>query len=313
MKKTLFITGGAGFIGAHAVISALEKGFRVVNFDCLTSVSNKDNLSSYENHTDYHFFYGDLRNPQDIEKAFQEFSPHCVLHFAAETHVDVSISSPQKFIESNVLGTFHLLEASKKYGIEKFVHISTDEVYGDLQKHEAPFTENSLIKPSSPYSASKASSDLLVLSYIRTYGFPAVITRCSNNYGPFQDSSKFIPVIIKSLQEKKKIPLYGKGENIRDWIFVKDHVDAVFTVLEKGRIGEVYNVGANTEKTNTEIIETILPYFSASSECIQYVPDRKGHDVRYALNTTKIETELNWKPKVSFEEGISQTIKWYES
>lgn len=311
MKKIL-ITGGAGFIGSHTVIEAVARGFEVWNLDALTYAANLQNLASVENSKNYHFVHGDIRDLILIQKLFKECKFDAVMHLAAESHVDLSIKNPQIFVETNVLGTQHLLEASRDFGVKRFLHVSTDEVYGELEINEESFTEKTCIKPNSPYSASKAGSDLLVRSYVETFGLDACITRCSNNYGPHQDSSKLIPVVIGKALKDEKIPVYGTGENIRDWLFVHDHVQALFTVLEKGQKGEVYNIGGNNEQRNIDLVKRILGILKKPESLIEFVTDRPGHDFRYAINSSKIQKELGWKPQQDFDTLLLETIDWYK-
>ncbi|MBT4936509.1 dTDP-glucose 4,6-dehydratase [Candidatus Peregrinibacteria bacterium] len=313
MKKKLFITGGAGFIGSHIVLDALEKGYEVWNIDVLNYASNLSNLDSVKSHPSYHFIKGDICNKDLLDEVFHKESFDFVIHLAAETHVDRSITGPEVFVKTNVLGTQNLLECVRKYKTEKFVHVSTDEVYGDLSLTEKAFTESSFIKPNSPYSASKAASDLLVRSYIKTYGIDACITRCSNNYGPHQDMSKLIPVIISKAQKNEKIPIYGDGQNIRDWLYVKDHVSAIFKILEKGVSGEVYNIGGDNEQKNIDLVKMVLAIMGKSEDLIEFVNDRPGHDYRYAIDSSKIQNELGWKSQQGFKKLLEETICYYNS
>lgn len=307
----ILITGGAGFIGSHVVIDALKKGYEVVNLDVLTYAANLNYLKSVENHKNYKFIKGDICDKICLKNLFEKKKIEAVIHLAAETHVDFSISNPSIFIETNVVGTQNLLEVSQANKIKKFVHVSTDEVYGSLKNGEKKFTETSQIKPNSPYSASKASSDLLVRSYHKTFGLKTCITRCSNNYGPHQDDSKLLPKVILNAMKNQKIPLYGDGENIRDWLFVKDHSDAILTVLEKGGSGEIYNIGGNKECSNKEIIKKILTLLGKPESLIEFVPDRLGHDFRYAIDATKIKKELGWEPSQNFDKMLEKTIQWF--
>jgi len=311
MKK-LLITGGAGFIGSHTVFEAIKKDYDVFNLDALTYAANLKNLTKIENKSNYHFIKGDIRDLSLLTKIFTKEKFDYVMHLAAESHVDLSIKNPNIFVETNVIGTHNLLECAKKFNIKKFLHVSTDEVYGDLTLDEPEFTEKSMIKPNSPYSASKAGSDLLVRSYVNTFGLNACITRCSNNYGPHQDLSKLIPVIISKALKNESIPVYGQGENVRDWLYVKDHVSALFTVLEKGKSGEVYNIGGNNEQKNIDIVKKILKILEKNENLIEFVTDRPGHDFRYAINSSKIQTELNWQPSNQFEDFLQETITWYQ-
>lgn len=310
MKK-LLVTGGAGFIGSHFVIEAVKKGYQVYNLDALTYAANLNYLKTVDSAKNYHFINGDIREDKFILKLFLEHKFDYVAHLAAESHVDKSISDPNIFVETNVLGTHNLLVAARETGVKRFLHVSTDEVYGHLQLGDLEFTEDHPIKPNSPYSASKASSDLLVRSYIKTYDFPALITRCSNNYGPHQDLSKLIPVVISKALKSEKIPVYGKGLNIRDWLYVKDHVSALFRVLEEGTLGEIYNIGGNNEMTNLDLVKIILDKLQRPYSLIEFVRDRPGHDFRYAINANKIKSELNWEPNEDFHALLEETINWY--
>jgi dTDP-glucose 4,6-dehydratase len=311
MSKKICITGGAGFIGSHTVIEALSRGYEVWNIDILNYASNILHLESIKNHDLYHFIKGDICDMSLLDELFQKESFDYVMHLAAETHVDRSLVNPEIFVQTNVLGTYNILECSRKYNVQKFLHVSTDEVYGDLLLDEPAFTEDFSIKANSPYSASKASSDLFVRSYVQSYGLNACITRCSNNYGPHQDASKLIPLVIAHAYNKKQIPIYGKGDNVRDWLYVKDHVSALFTVLEKGKKGEVYNIGGNNEKTNLQIVQMILKYMNVSEDLMTFVKDRPGHDYRYAINSSKIFKELGWKAHQDFEVFLQETIQYY--
>ena len=310
MKK-LLVTGGAGFIGSHFVIEAVNKGYDVYNLDALTYAADLENLKEIEGKKNYHFIHGDIRDRDLIRGLFEQYRFDMVAHLAAESHVDFSIKNPHIFVETNVIGTQNLLESARDFGVKKFLHVSTDEVYGELEKDEDGFTEWTNIKPNSPYSASKAGSDLLVRSYVETFGLDACITRCSNNYGPHQDFSKLIPVVISKALKNKKIPVYGTGENIRDWLFVKDHVSALFVVLEKGQKGEVYNIGGNNEQTNIDLIKRILSILGKTENLIEFVEDRPGHDFRYAINATKIKDDLGWEPQQDFDVLLQETIDWY--
>lgn len=315
MKKNILVTGGAGFIGSNFIIYILNKypQYRVVNVDKLTYASNLKNLNSIKNNPRYKFIKGDIANSNFIKAVFEKEKFHIVVNFAAESHVDNSILNPQIFITTNVIGTQILLDACKDYKVNRFHQVSTDEVYGDLEldKKELLFTESSSINPSSPYSASKASADLLAKSYYRTYDLPVTISRCSNNYGPHQFKEKLIPMIIDKAIKNENIPLYGNGLNVRDWIHVYDHCSAIDAIIHKGKIGEIYNVGARNEKSNIEIVEIILKKLNKPDSLIKYVKDRPGHDLRYAIDSSKIEKELNWNSKYDFKLGILETIDWY--
>lgn len=311
----VLVTGGAGFIGSNFLHYMVNKypEYYFVCYDALTYAGNYENLSYILDKTNFEFVKGDITNKEEVEKLFQENNFDWVINFAAESHVDNSIKNPSVFLKTNIIGTQILMDASRKYGIKRYHQISTDEVYGDLplDKKELKFKETTPIKTSSPYSASKASADLLVLAYIRTYGFPATISRCSNNYGPYQFPEKLIPVVISKALKNENIPVYGNGLNVRDWIYVKDHNIAVDLIMHKGKIGEVYNIGGNSEKSNIDLVKIILKELNKSEELITLVKDRAGHDMRYAIDSSKIEKELGWKRTVNFEEGIVKTIKWY--
>ncbi len=314
MKNKLLITGGAGFIGSCFIKYLLNQleldDVFIVNFDKLTYSGNLSNLEEVKNHRNYKFIKGDICDSELVNKVIEENDINGIINFAAESHVDRSILNSKPFADTNIIGTINLLEAARRYSIAKFLQISTDEVYGSLGESGA-FTEVSQIKPNSPYSASKAAADHFVTAYFKTYNLPVLITRCSNNYGPNQFPEKLIPLIRSNALENKKIPVYGDGLNIRDWIYVYDHCQAVWTVFEHGVIGSVYNIGANSELTNLEVVKTILKELNKSEDLIEFVKDRPGHDKRYAMDNTKISTELNWHPKVDFEKGIELTIKWY--
>lgn len=314
MKKIL-ITGGAGFIGSNFIHYILNKyhNYKIVNLDKLTYAANLKNLKNVENNPNYKFIKGDISDRDFIFTIFKNEKFDVVVNFAAESHVDNSISNPEIFVTTNILGTQILLDASKKYKVERFHQISTDEVYGDLEldRKDLFFTENTPLNPSSPYSASKASSDMLVKSYFRTYNLPVTISRCSNNYGPYQFIEKLIPCMIFKALNNEPLPVYGKGLNVRDWLHVYDHCMAIDLILNEGVIGEVYNIGGHNEKTNIEVVEIILKELKKPISLIQYVKDRPGHDLRYAIDAAKIETELKWKAKYKFEEGIVETIRWY--
>jgi len=307
----IFVTGGAGFIGSNFIRHVLgwKNSYSVVNYDNLTYAGNLANLASIADHPRYSFVKGDICDPTAVEKAMQGCD--CVLHFAAESHVDRSIYEPAASIETNVKGTFVLLQVARKLAVGRFIHVSTDEVYGDMAPG-AFANENSPIRPSSPYSSSKAGSDLLVLSYVRTYGFPAIVTRSSNNYGPFQFPEKFLPLMIMNALENKSLPIYGDGKQQRDWLHVEDNCRGIVAVLERGRIGEVYNIGGADIEENLTMARRLLVLLGKSESLLSYVKDRPGHDRRYALSCAKIERELGWKPAISLDEGLRQTIEWYE-
>ncbi len=317
------ITGGAGFIGSNFIRFLLENDeeAEAVNLDLLTYAGNLENLRDVETKfpNRYHFVQGDICNSETVEEIFKDFSPDYVVNFAAESHVDRSISNPNIFVKTNVLGTTTLLNAALNfwskddYRKKRFLQVSTDEVYGSLpeDKKEIKFTETTPLQPHSPYSASKASADLLVQAYHDTFGLPALITRCSNNYGPYQFPEKLIPLMINNAVNNKELPVYGDGKNIRDWLYVDDHCDAIITVLNKGKIGEVYNIGGNNEIKNIDIVKNILRHLGKPETLIKFVADRPGHDRRYAIDASKIKRELGWSPKYKFEEMLKLTINWY--
>ncbi|MEE9450648.1 MAG: dTDP-glucose 4,6-dehydratase, partial [Ignavibacteriaceae bacterium] len=310
--KNILLTGGAGFIGSNFInyILGEHSDYNIINLDKLTYAGNLENLVTSEGKKNYRFVKGDITNAELVNSLFQKYEINYVINFAAESHVDRSILGSEVFFRSNVLGTNVLLEAARKFNLEKFVQISTDEVYGSLGA-EGLFTEDTPLHPNSPYSASKASADMMAMAFYHTYGVPVVITRCSNNYGPFQFPEKLIPLMIINSLNGKKLPVYGDGMNIRDWIYVIDHNKAIESVFEKGKIGEVYNIGASTEMPNIEIVKLILKKLGKPEEMIEFVKDRPGHDRRYAIDSSKIKDELGWEPLFSFEEAISKTIEWY--
>lgn len=312
MTKYL-VTGGAGFIGANYVLTRLDSDAdidRMVVVDALTYAGNLESLDRVKDDARLHFVKADIGDTEAMMALFAEERPDYVVHFAAESHVDRSITGPRAFIETNVLGTQVLLDAARAHGVKRFVMVSTDEVYGSLGP-TGYFTETSPIKPSSPYSASKASADLLALAYHHTYGMDVVVTRCSNNYGPLQFPEKLIPLMIINALHDEPLPVYGDGMQVRDWIHVWDHNDAVQAVLERGRAGEVYNIGSHNEKPNIEIVKTILGHLDKPSSLIRHVQDRPGHDRRYAIDPAKMNSDLGWAPKQTFEAGMSSTIDWY--
>ncbi|MDF1610884.1 dTDP-glucose 4,6-dehydratase [Stygiobacter electus] len=310
--KNILITGGAGFIGSNFINYILQNrdDINVVNLDKLTYAGNLENLKPIENKPNYHFVRGDITNVELVDYIFRKFDIKYVINFAAESHVDRSILGSEIFYRSNVIGTNVLLEASRRFEVQKFLQISTDEVYGSLGD-TGLFTEQTPISPNSPYSSSKASADLMVQAFHHTYGLPTVITRCSNNYGPLQFPEKLIPLMIINALNNKKLPVYGDGLNVRDWIYVIDHNKAAELVFEKGKVGEVYNIGASREMKNIEIVKLILKKLGKSEDLIEYVKDRPGHDRRYAIDSSKIQNELGWKPYYEFEEAIDFTIEWY--
>ena len=307
----LLVTGGAGFIGSNFVLYMLREypNYEIINVDALTYAGNLENLKSIESNPRHTFIKADIADVQQMENIFAQ-GVDVVVNFAAESHVDRSILAPDVFVRTNVMGTQVLLDASKKYQITKFVQVSTDEVYGSLGP-TGLFTEETPLMPNSPYSASKAGGDLLVRAYHETFGLPVNITRCSNNYGPFQFPEKLIPLIISRALKEEAIPVYGDGLNIRDWLYVEDHCRAIDLVIHQGQSGEVYNIGGNNERTNIHIVETVLEQLGKPASLIQYVQDRLGHDRRYGIDPTKLQTELGWKPVHHFETGIKETIKWY--
>lgn len=314
MKKML-ITGGAGFIGSNFIHYILSKynDYQVINLDKLTYAANLDNLKDIEDNKNYRFIHGDIADQEFIFKLFENEKFDIVINFAAESHVDNSILNPQIFTITNILGTQVLLDACRKYNIKRFHQVSTDEVYGELplDDNSILFTEKTPLNPSSPYSASKASADMLVKSYYRTYSLPITISRCSNNYGPYQHLEKLIPLMISKAINNDNLPVYGNGLNVRDWLHVYDHCTAIDLIIHEGKIGEIYNIGGNNEKSNIDVVKIILKELGKSEKLIKYVNDRPGHDLRYAIDSTKIKTTLNWKPVYSFEKGIRDTIKWY--
>lgn len=306
----ILVTGGAGFIGSNFIRYMVNKysEYEITNLDDLTYCGNLENLKDIENKDNYSFVKGNICDKAVVDELVEKSD--YVINFAAESHVDRSISDPEIFIKSNVLGTQVLLNAAKQYGVEKYIQISTDEVYGSLGK-TGYFKETTPLQPNSPYSASKASGDLITRSYGETFGLPINITRCSNNYGPFQFPEKLIPLMISNALEDKKLPVYGDGKNVRDWLHVYDHCQAIDLVLHDGKLGEVYNIGGNNEKQNIEIVKLILSQLDKDESLIEFVTDRLGHDRRYAIDSNKIQNDLGWSPKYSFDVGIEQTIQWY--
>jgi dTDP-glucose 4,6-dehydratase len=310
--KNILVTGGAGFIGSNFInyILSNRKDIFVVNLDKLTYAGNLQNLKDVEKNPNYTFVKGDIVNDELVGFIFKKYEITHVINFAAESHVDRSILGSEIFFRTNVLGTNVLLENAKRFGVEKFIQISTDEVYGSLGP-EGQFEETTPLQPNSPYAASKAAADMMALAFHHTYHVPVVITRCSNNYGPYQFPEKLIPLMIINSLNNKKLPVYGDGMNVRDWIYVIDHNKAVELVMNKGKVGEIYNIGANTEKPNIEIVKLLLKHTGKTEELIEYVKDRPGHDRRYAINSNKIKRELGWEVEHSFERAIQDTIKWY--
>ncbi len=313
MQKKLLVTGGAGFIGGNFVQYMVNKysHYHIVNLDLLTYAGELAKHRSIEGEENYQFVKADIADRETIMALFEQEKFDYVIHFAAESHVDRSITDPEVFVRTNVMGTQVLLDAAKQFGITKFVHVSTDEVYGELDFNPNTFfTEDTPLQPNSPYSASKASSDFLVRAYYETYGLPMNITRCSNNYGPYHFPEKLIPLTISRVLNDQRVPVYGDGKNIRDWLHVYDHCAAIDLVLHQGISGEVYNVGGHNERTNLEVVKTIIKALGKSEDLIEYVTDRLGHDKRYAIDPTKLEA-LGWKPTFTFDSGIAQTIQWY--
>jgi dTDP-glucose 4,6-dehydratase len=310
----VLVTGGAGFIGSGFVRYILKHrpNLEVINFDLLTYAGNLRNVEEVAKDPRYQFVRGDIASREDVGGVFQNNKIDAVVNFAAETHVDRSIDDSSPFVRTNVLGTQVLLDHARTHGVQKFVQISTDEVYGSLGPTGA-FREDSPIDPSSPYSASKAGADLFAFSYFKTFGLPVVITRCSNNYGPYQFPEKLIPLMIQNAMENKPLPVYGDGQNVREWIFTDEHSRAVLMALEKGKAGEVYNVGSGYEMANIDVVREILRLLGKPDSLIKYVKDRPGHDRRYAIDTTKIRREWNWSAEISFSEGLAQTIEWYKT
>lgn len=312
---TIIVTGGAGFIGSNFIYHMLEKhsDYRIVCVDCLTYAGNMSTLAVAMKNTNFRFCKTDIRDRTAIYGIFEEEHPDIVVNFAAESPVDRSITNPEVFLQTNILGTQVMMDASRKYGIKRYHQVSTDEVYGDLplDRPDMFFTEDTPIHTSSPYSASKASADLLVLAYHRTFGLPVTISRCSNNYGPYHFPEKLIPLMIANALNDKPLPVYGKGENIRDWLYVEDQCKSIDLIIHNGREGEVYNVGGHNEMTNIAIVKLICQKLNKPESLIIYVADRKGHDMRYAIDPTKIHNELGWLPETKFADGIDKTIDWY--
>ena len=307
---TILVTGGAGFIGSCFVRHMLKThpDYKIINLDALTYCGNLENLDDVKDNPNYKFVHGNICDKKLVPQLVEQVD--AIVNFAAESHVDNSIKHPEIFVETNVQGTLNLLQAAKEFKTEKYLQVSTDEVYGTLGK-TGYFMETTSLAPNSPYSASKASADMLVRAYHETYGMPTLNTRCSNNYGPYQYPEKLIPFFISQLLKGEKVPVYGDGLNVRDWLYVYDHCSAIYTVLHKGKVGEVYNIGGHNEKTNMEITHLILDAMGKDESSIKYVQDRLGHDKRYAICNDKIQSELGWEPSLTFEEGIKITIDWY--
>jgi len=308
----IIVTGGAGFIGGNFVRHMLHTypTYKIINLDLLTYAGNKDSLADVIDNPNHVFVEGNITDRQLLDHLIQEHDVDGIINFAAESHVDRSILNPEVFVETNIQGTLALLDAARKHNLKKYVQVSTDEVYGSLGA-EGYFTEDTPLAPNSPYSASKAGADMLVRSYFETYGMDVNITRCSNNYGPFHFPEKLIPLMITNAMDQKELPIYGDGENIRDWLHVTDHCTAIDLVFHNGKSGEVYNVGGHNERTNNQIVDLIVERLNVSSDLVKYVEDRLGHDRRYAIDPAKLETELGWKPKYTFDTGIIETIDWY--
>lgn len=313
MAHTLLVTGGAGFIGSNFIHYLLaHTDYRVVNLDALTYAGNLENLCDIEDNPRYVSVYGTIGNRELVRHICRMYGVCGIINFAAETHVDRSVMGAELFFTTNVLGTLALLDVVKELGIERFLQVSTDEVYGALGGSGA-FTEESPLAPNSPYSASKASADMLVRSYIHTHGIPALITRCSNNYGPYQFPEKLIPLMVLNALDDRPLPVYGDGRNVRDWLYVEDHCAALWCIYERGRIGEVYNIGGNCEQANIDVVKALLAIVGKPDSLITFVPDRPGHDWRYAVDFSKLHNELGWSPSRSFEDGLEHTISWYRN
>lgn len=314
-KMTIIVTGGAGFIGSNFVYYMLDKypDYRIVCIDCLTYAGNMSTLAKAMENLSFKFYKTNICDREEIYRIFEEEKPGIVVNFAAESHVDRSIENPEVFLDTNIKGTAVMIDACRKYGIQRYHQVSTDEVYGDLplDRQDLYFTEETPIHTSSPYSSSKAGADLLVLAYHRTYELPVTISRCSNNYGPYHFPEKLIPLMIANALNDKPLPVYGKGENVRDWLYVGDHCKAIDLIIHKGRVGEVYNVGGHNEMRNVDIVKLICQKLGKPESLITYVTDRKGHDMRYAIDPTKIHNELGWVPETKFAYGIDKTIDWY--
>ncbi len=317
MKKTILVTGGTGFIGNCfcKLLLAERPEYKVINVDALTYAANPSTMEEELKNPNYKFYKVDIRNREEIYKIFENEKPNIVVNFAAESYVDRSILDPESFLTTNIIGTEVLMDACRKYGIERYHQVSTDEVYGDLplDRPDLFFHEDTPLHTSSTYSTSKASADLLVLAYYRTYNLPVTVSRCSNNYGPYQFPEKLIPLMIYKASHDQALPVYGEGLNVRDWLYVKDHCYGILAVLEKGKVGEVYNLGGHNEKTNMEIVKIILKELNKPESLITHVADRKGHDRRYAIDPSKAMRELGWAPTTMFKDGIKLTIEWYKN
>ncbi len=315
MTRTLLVTGGAGFIGSNFIYKMLREhpADNIVCIDALTYAGNIETLDRALQEENFSFYAIDIRDRHNVNKIVSETKPDIIVNFAAESHVDRSIKNPQIFLETNIIGTSVLMDAAIKYGVKRFHQVSTDEVYGDLplDRPDLMFTESTPLRTSSPYSSSKAGADLLTMAYYRTYGLPVTISRCSNNYGPYQFPEKLIPLMINNALNDKKLPIYGDGKNIRDWLYVDDHCHAIDLIITKGKIGEIYNVGGHNEKANIDVVKTILKQLNKPESLLEYVADRKGHDRRYAIDPSKIHKELGWSPETDFNTGIKKTIDWY--
>ena len=311
----IIVTGGAGFIGGNFVHYMLKKynDYRIICVDCLTYAGNMETLAPVKDNKNFKFYKTDITDREAVYKIFEDEKPDIIVNFAAESHVDRSIENPELFLQTNIVGTSVLLDACRKYGIKRYHQVSTDEVYGDLplDRPDLFFTEETSLHTSSPYSSSKAGADLLVQAYNRTFGVPVTISRCSNNYGPYHFPEKLIPLMIINALNDKPLPVYGNGANVRDWLYVEDHCSAIDLIIHNGREGEVYNIGGHNERTNLQVVKTVLKELNKGEELITFVKDRAGHDMRYAIDPTKIHNELGWLPQTAFDDGIKKTVKWY--
>ncbi|MFC2149969.1 dTDP-glucose 4,6-dehydratase [Calditrichota bacterium] len=312
MSEKLFITGGAGFIGSNLVKLILRKrpDWQIINYDGLTYAGNLESLSDIEGNPNYSFIKGDITDLTAVRSAMSDCTG--VLHLAAESHVDRSILDPGPFLKTNVIGTQVVLETARMHNVKRFVQVSTDEVYGSLMQNDPPFTESHGIDPSSPYSSSKAGADLLALAYFKTFDLPVIVTRCSNNYGPYQFPEKLLPLVIRNAMQDIPIPVYGDGQQVRDWIYVEDHCEALLKVYEQGKIGQVYNIGGNSEIANLELVKSVLSFLGKNEEMITFVKDRAGHDRRYAIDNSKIKSDLDWEPASHFKIALRDTVDWYQ-